>query len=557
MARKSDKDELAEDIIRRNDALKSDRGTWDTLWQQIADYVMPRKSQITTKKTEDVTGFTDDLYNMTAIRSNQVLAAGQKDYLVSGQWFAFDAPAESEDDDAKTWFQRCTEITMRELARSNFYLEVHEMFLDRGAFGTACLFLEEGRKTLLNFKKFDVGTFSIAEDADGMVDTFFRDFEMTARQAYQRFGDMAGKCIREALTSDDPRKLDQKFPFVHAVFPREDSKRNRKKQDGPNKPIASIYVNVKDRCVCRNSGYDEHPLAVSRFLTWGESPYGYSPSIEALPTVRQVNFIEKQMDALAEVAAFPRMLIPEGLDGDVDLRAGGVTIFDPNTPNAVPKEWATQGRYDVGMERIKTKDEAIREAYHVDLFQMLKQIDAGKMTAYEVAQRVAEKVAAFSPTFSRLQTEVFNPVLLRVFGMLFRAGKFGDPPASVIVDNGGELELQLPEVTLTSKLALAIKAVENNAFLQMVQILAPIAELHPDILDNYDLDKVARGVGKNLAVPTAWQRPLAEVEAMRAERAKAQAAAQAAEQAPGVAKAARDISEASPSVRKAVMGGSR
>lgn len=551
MASKTGKDEIAEDIISRNAALKADRGTWDTLWQQIADYVMPRKSQITTKKTEDITGFTDDLYNMTAIRANQVLASGQKDYLVSGQWFSYDPPSDIEDDDAKTWFQRSTEITMRELARSNFYLEVHEMFLDRGGFGTACLFLEEGRKMLLNFKKFDVGTFSIAEDADGMVDTFFREFEMTARQAYQKFGDMAGKCVCDAMKGYDPKKLDAKFQFIHAVFPREDSKRDLKKQDGQNKPIASIYVNVKDRCICRNSGYDEMPLAVSRFLTWGESPYGYSPSIEALPTVRQVNFIEKQMDALAELAAFPRMLIPENLEGDIDYRAGGVTTFDPNVPNAIPKEWATQGRYDVGMERIKTKDEAIREAYHNDLFQMLKQIDAGhEMTAYEVAQRVAEKVAAFSPTFYRLQTEVFGPVLTRVFSMLFRAGKFGEPPASVIKDEGGELHLQLPEVTLTSKLALAIKAAENNAFMQMIQILSGIAELHPEILDNYDLDKAARGIGKNLAVPTAWQRPQAEVDAIRSERAKAQQAAQAQEAAPGMAKAAKDISEASPSVRK-------
>lgn len=544
------KDPLAEDIISRNQSMRADMGTWLTLWQQISDYVMPRKSQITTKKTEDVTGFTDDLYNLTAVRANQVLASGQKDYLVSGQWFSYDPPSDIEDDDAKTWFQRCTEVTMRELARSNFYLEIHEMFLDRGGFGTASLFLEEGRKMLLNFKKLDVGTFSIAEDSDGMVDTFFREFEMTARQAYQKFGDMAGKCVVEAMKGDDPKKLDAKFQFIHAVFPREDSKRDRKKQDGPNKPVASVYVNVKDRCVCRNSGYDEMPLAVSRFLTWGESPYGYSPSIEALPTVRQVNFIERQMDALAELAAFPRMLIPENLEGDIDFRAGGVTTFDPNAPNAMPKEWATQGRYDVGMERIKAKDEAIREAYHVDLFQMLKQIDAGQMTAYEVAQRVAEKVAAFSPTFYRLQSEVFSPVLTRVFSMLYRAGKFGEPPASVIVDEGGELGLQLPEVTLTSKLALAIKAAENNAFMQMVNLLAPIAELQPDILDNYDMDKVARGVGKNLAVPTAWQRPIADVEAMRAQRAQEAQAAQAAEQAPGMAKAAKDISEASPAIRK-------
>lgn len=555
---KDGKDPLAEEVIRRNADLKSDRGSWDTLWQDIANYVMPRKSQVTNRKTEDVTGYTDDLYNLEAVRANQILAAGQKDYLISGEWFAYDPPSHlMEDDEAKTWYSRCTKIAAKELYRSNFYLEAHEMFLDRGAFGTANLFLDEGKRTVINFHKDDVGTFSIGEDCEGLVDTYFREFKLTARQCVQKFGlEACSESIRKAIEDKSAPKLDKKFAFIHAVYPREDSARQRQKVDGPNKPIASVYVCVDDRAIVRNAGYDEMPSAVSRFLKWGESPYGYSPSIEALPTVRQVNFIEQQMDALAEVSAFPRVLVPENMEGQVDLRAGGVTTFDPNTQNgAMPKEWATQGRYDIGLERVKSKNEAIREAYHVDLFHMLKQIDGGQMTAYEVAQRMAEKVASFSPTFYRLQSEVFNPVLGRLFNILYRAGRFPDPPASVVVEEAGELRLEVPEVTLTSKLALAIKAAENNAFSQMVAILAPVAELHPEILDNYDLDKVSRGIGRNLSVPAEWQRTEGDVAAIREERARAQEAAQQLEMAQGAAKAAKDASGASPALRRQLMGG--
>lgn len=552
---KGQKDEGAEQIIARYDRLKADRGTWDTLWQQIADYVQPRKSEINTQKTPDVVGWTDRIYNMTAIRANQLLASGQMDYLFSGRWFSYDAPPELEaDDEAKRWYQACTEKMMRELARSNWNLQIHEALLDRGGFGTSSLLLEEGTRNLLTFHKFDVGTFVIEEDHEGKVDTLIREFELTARQAKQKFGEEnLGPKLCEACK--DAKKRDMKFKFLHSVHPREDGEYDKTKVDGPNKPIASCYVSVDDRCVVKEGGYDEDPLGVSRYLKWGKSAYGYSPSIEALSTVRQVNFLEMNMDALAEIKAFPRVFVPEGMVDEVDMRAGGITTFDPNRQGAVPSEWGTNGEYNIGKDRIDMKDKAIREAYHTDLFQMLKDIER-QMTAYEVAQRLAEKVTAFSPTFYRLQTEVTNPVLQRAFAIAYRAGKFPEPPKSVFVNKGdGALALAVPEVTLTSKLALAIKAAENQAFGQMIQILAPLAQLDPSIMDNYDLDKASRGIGANLGVPTGWQRPIEEVQAIREQRAQVQQQAAMVEQAQGAAKAAKDASAASPEVRKQVMGG--
>lgn len=557
---KGQKDPEAEKIIARYDRLKADRGTWDTLWQQIADYVQPRKSAINTRKTEGVDGYTDNLFNLTAVRANQILASGQMDYLFSGRWFAYEPAPEIQDDEAKTYYQACSEIALRELARSNWNLEIHEALLDRGAFGTSALLLEEGTKKLLAFHKFDVGTFAIVEDHEGKVDTLLREFELTARQAKQKFGeDNLGPILCKACA--DPMKLDQKFRFLHTIHPREPGEYDPRKLDPVNKPIASCYVSVDDKCLVKESGYDEDPLAVSRFLKWGQQPYGYSPSIEALPTVRQVNFIEMNMDALAEIAAFPRILVPDSMEGDIDLAAGGATTFDPNVPNAMPKEWGTQGRYDIGKERIEMKDKAIREAFHVDLFQMLQQIER-QMTAYEVAQRLAEKVTAFSPTFYRLQTEVTNPLLLRVFNILHRAGKFPEPPPSVLRQrsrDANDVALILPEVTLTSKLALAIKAAENQSLGQVMAILGGLAQISPGAAEmaaeNYDFDVIARESARNAGLPSNWIMTEDKRDALRKAKAEAQQQAMAAEAMPGMAKAAKDISGASPKIQKQVMGG--
>jgi hypothetical protein len=553
------KDDLAEDILSRHACLKSERATWDTLWQNLADYIMPRKSQVTTRKTEGVEGFTDDIYDMTAIRANMTLAAGQLNYVTPAteRWFAFEMPEELKERGGEAgarWFQQCTEIAFRELARSNFYLEIHELYLDRGGFGTSIVYAEEGKRNTLNFQNWEVGTYSVAEDSEGIVDTVFRDFELTCRQAVQRFGianvgESVQKCFEHA--GKNPTNLDRKFEFVHAIFPREDDKRQPGKVDGPNKPIASVYVSVKDKCCVRNSGFDEMPVAVSRFLKWGKSPYGYSPSIEALPTVKQVNFIEKQMDSLAELAAFPRILIPDGLEGDVDLRAGGVTVFDPNNAGgqAVPKEWATQGRYDIGLQRVQAKQTQIEDAYHVTLFKMFAERNK-QMTAREVIERVQEKLVQFSPTFARMTTELLNPMLERVFGICFRAGKFPEPPMEVLIPTVDGVSLPLPQVSYTSKIAMAIRALENQAFMQFVEIVAPLVQVDPTVLDAVNTDKAIKGLARNLSLPVEWVRTDDEIAGLRQQRAQAQAAQAQAEQAKLLAGAAKDVSQVDPAMRQ-------
>lgn len=543
----------AKKLLARADRLKGERSNYDNLCQQIAELVAPRKSEITTQKTLGVDGWTTGLYNQTASHANGILASGQMDYLFAGRWFSFDPPPEiGADDDAKQWYQACTERTLRELARSNWPSVIHEFLLDRSAFGTAAIMAEEGVKKLLVFHKFEIGTYSIEEDHEGLVDTMFREWKLTARQAKQKFGeDNLGPKVKKS--ANDPKKCDEKFSFVHAIYPREDY--DAKKRDAENRPIASCYVCREDNCLVKEDGYYEPAAAVSRYLKWGEQPYGYSPSVEALPTIRQVNFIEMNMDALAEIKAFPRMLVPESQVDFIDMRANGVTGWDPNqSQGQKPETWGTEGEYNVGKERIDVKDKAIRERYHVDLFQMLQQIER-QMTAFEVAQRLAEKVTAFSPTFYRLQTEVVTPILSRVFAILYRAGKFPEPPQSVLVPTeGGMFALATPEVTPTSKLAMAIKAAENQAFGQLMGIMSPLAEMRPDLLDNYDLDKVVRGIGLNLGVPEDWQRDIADVEELRGARAEAAAQEQAVALAQGAAKAAKDASAASPEIRKAAMG---
>ena len=525
------KDDIATNILQRHYELVAQRATWETLWEDIARYVMPRKAGLFTKDSQPSVEDETYLFDATAVRANMVLANGQLSWMtpMESRWFSFEPPQAMEsEEEIKQWFKRCTETVHGELARSNFYTEIHELYLDRGAFGTAAIMVEQGRAHALNFTKLDIGSFAVSEDDEGYVDTITREYEMTSRQAALKFGP-------EALS--DPMKADlantksyRKFTIVHMIYPRGPGEVSYGKKDGPNKPFASIYVDKASKHVLLSSGFDEQPFFVTRYLKWKNSEcYGYSPSWTAMPEARQLNFLEKQLDSLAELSAFPRVLIPAGFDQDIDLRAAGITYFDPNNPNALPREWGTTGRYDIGMSRAEQRRTAINEAFHVDLFKMFAQLEK-QMTAREVMERSSEKLIQFSPTFARMTTELFNPLLRRVFAVLARQGKFPPPPQQLVMIGA----IPEPEINYNSRIALAIRQLENSAFIRTSEMLLPYAQIRPEMLDNYDFDEITRDMARNDGLPARWlmeEETVAQQRAQRAQQAQAAMQAEQAEQA--------------------------
>lgn len=520
--------DLADRIIRRHQEMVSQRATWETLWEEIAKYVMPRKAGMFTKSTQPSVEDETALFDGTAVRANMILANGQLSWMtpMESRWFAAEAPKPMEsEDDIEQWFKRCTEVMHEQLAASNFYTEIHELYLDRGAFGTAAILVEQGREHMLNFTKLDIGSFAVAENDEGQVDTISREYEMTARQAALKFGpDALSDPMKEDLKKTQSQR---KFTIIHTIYPRDFGEIEQGKKDGPNKPYASVYVDKNTRHVLLSSGFDEQPFFVTRYLKWKNAEsYGYSPSWTALPEAKQLNFLEKQLDSLAELSAFPRMLIPAGFDGDIDLRAAGVTYFDPNNPNALPREWGTTGRYDIGMNRAAQRREAINEAFHVDLFKMFAQLEK-QMTAREVAERASEKLIQFSPTFARMTTELFNPLLKRVFALLARAGLFPPPPEQLNMTGF----IPEPRVSYNSRIALAIRQLENAAWIRTSEMILPYVQIKPEILDNYDFDEISRDMARNDGLPARWLLDEELVAQMRAQRAQAQAEAMQMQQA--------------------------
>ena len=516
---------LACPLLERHQALSSLRLPWESLWREIADYVMPRRSPgmnggTLTPSTEKESR----LFDTTAVQANMILANGCLAWMSPQEspWFGYEPPQGRDTDGVRRWLSDATERTRQEMALSNFYTSIHEFYLDRSAFGTAALYVEPGMRHPLNVQCWPVGTFVIDEDAEGNVDTVIREFELTVRQAMQKFG---GKCSPRVqdLADQGGAKLHEKVKFLHCIYPRTREEAATGTDIQGRMPIASIYLERESKHVCRVSGYEEMPVMVSRYLEWGSglgSLYGWSPAFAALPEARQLNFLQKMMDALAEKMAFPPVMAPDELEGEIDSSAGGVTYFDRSlaATQAMPREWQTAGHYDVGLERVRERQGAINRAFHTELFQMFSQLDK-QMTAREVAERASEKLIQFSPTFSRMTVELFNPLMERIFGILLRNGKLGEVPHELVEDHGNGVGfVPVPEIHYTSRIALSLRATHSVAMQRTVELVSAVAPFSPSVIKHFDWSGAIREDALNNGMPAKFVRPLEEVnEEMEAE----------------------------------------
>lgn len=545
-----DQETKAQAIVHRQARLESDRQTITTLWSRLADYGFPFHN--INRTSSPTTSFAERIYDSTLMQANFVCASGVTTNTTpaTDRWFALEAPSQLRSrigggSEADLWFQECTEILHRELAASNFYSEILPFNAERSFYGTGNLFTEEGEESLFQFRAIPISSYDIAWSAQGRVDTVYRKWTMSARAAAQQFKpERLTPELRKAWEAENGRHKDREFTFIHAVYPRSDSERDPYRRDGANKRFASCYVCVEDKALVRESGYDEFPYAVSRWDVWPGQIWGWSPGLMEIGVIRQLNQHEKMLDLLLEKKIDPRVLVPQSMWGTVDFKAGGITPFDENNPNAKPQEWMTVGDAREGKERGDLKREEIRRAFHNDLFQMFGQLEQ-RITAYEAAQRAGEKLDVFIPVFQRLTTECLNPTLLRCFGIAFRAGYFPEPPADVFTQTrNGEPTIAIPKVAYQSRMALAIRALENRSFDTFMQRMAVLAQADPTVMDWLNQDEAVPALARNDMVPSKWIKRQKDVVALRQARAEQQQAAQTAALAESATKSAANLGTA-------------
>ncbi len=533
----------AAEVLKAYDERKSRDEYWFTWMQEIMEHCLPRRAYITYEEVTPTGTDYDQIWDTTAIESCQGLAQMMTAQLtpVGQNWVRWLPPHDLEDDEeVVSWFEDASEQALKILHRTNFYEVRHELNLDIAGPGTGAMSLMPGRNNLFNFSHLALGHFVFEEDEEGMPERMWREYPRTARQLVAEFPQAKELCpkVRDALQQDKPTL----FHVVHEVTPREEY--DPRKQDQQNMPWASCYVVREDKVVVSEGGFHEFPFMVSRFMKWGTegTVWGVSPARKAMPAIHQAHFLQEMMDELAEIAVRPRFIAPADLVGEIDLRAGGRTLASPtvlNNPNSL-REWMTQGRYDIGLDRIREKQEAIRRLFFHELWSdsLDQDLKAGKqMTATEFAGRERRQQERFVPAMARHSMDM-GPVHRRMFGMLLRANRLGEMPPALVEYAQDLGELPDPYPVYQTRLTSVLERVRLEGFDRFFERLLGAAQLDPTLVDEIDLQASIREVARWEGIEERFIRPedeVIEIAQARAAQAARQETLQAAQGAAEVA----------------------
>jgi len=504
-------------ILKRLDALKEIRSPWEPLWKDITDYVLPRRSfwdRDTTKGQKPAT----KIYDGAPLTSLQLLVDGLQGYLVSPKirWFrlVMEDSAQQEMPGVADWLEEVDDILYAEFARSNFYDSIGEFFLDAASIGTAVMFVEDDvSRRRINFSARHMKECYIAEGRNGLVDTIYREFETTNRNANQTFGDKLSKERQDEVKNQPFGKA----TIIHACFPREDY--DPEQLNGLNMPWASVYLDKEHNGLIDEGGYEVLPYLAWRWRKNSDEIYGRSPAADAINDILRANQIAKDMLEASHLSVAKPTMVPTELRGLTRLIPRGENYYTDPKKLIYPIDLAQN--YPIGLDQQQEIKEQIAAAFRAKIFLLMEQLEKGPYTATEIRERQGEKAAVLGPTIGRLNSETLIPMMDRVYRICERNGMIPEPPMALSSGGRVKVEMQGP---LAQSQKQYHESQGVNAALLFAANMAKIFGTSP--LDNVDEDELMRRGMDSAGSPQRVIRELPQVAEIRRRKAEALAAQQ-------------------------------
>ena len=508
--------ELSKKLQDNLSTLVDKRKTWEEHWQQVANYCLPRKAEVTQERSPGDKRHVV-VFDNTAISALELLASSLHGTLTSSanRWFAlrFREPSLNDMDEAKEWLGDATNKMYNVFAKSNFQQEVFECYHDLIAFGTACLLIEEDKDDVVRFSTRHIKEFYIQENEKNIIDQVYRRFKMPLGSVVNKFG-------YDNVSSDVQRKFlkepHEEIEIIHCCKPRNIYDQN--KLDKKNMPIQSIYFENKNGHIISIGGFKEMPYVIPRYLKSSTEVYGRSPAMAALPEIKVLNKMVEVMLKAAQKQVDPVLMIPDDQVslGPIRTSPGSINYYRSNSRDRIePLLIGANNQLGITMEN--QRRDSISKTFHVE--QLLISTNRN-MTATEVMQRNEEKLRILGPVCGRLQSELLQPLILRVFNVMLRRKLFSEAPQML-----NQQEIQIEYV---SPMALAQKGQELQSIMKALEVFGSISQVVP-VQDWLDESGLVKHVSSTLGLPAKLIKSDAEVSQMREQKA-AEAQQQAEQQ---------------------------
>jgi hypothetical protein len=507
-------DKRAEMICKRFDSLKADRSVFESHWQEVFEYVLPHKAEVTVKRTPGDKRNHEILDN-TAIQANELLAGFLHGFLTnpSEKWFELTSGDYrlDEDDEVRRWLQDCENRMMNVILNSNFQTEVHEMYLDLGSVGTAPMSIEEDEAQVVRFTSRPISQCVIDENYRGEIDTIIRECtEMSLNDMVAQFGEDS---LNSKMAEEFKKDPEKKYAVLHGILPREDFERAGVK---PKKmlPVVSCYVVKEHKHVLRESGFEEFPWVVPRWSKLSSEKYGRSPGMVALPEAKLINKMAETIIKGAQKVVDPPLQLPsDGFILPLNTKPGGLNYRMSGTGDRDEiKPILNDARIDFGNDVMEGVRRRIRDAFYQNELTMSTELP--QQTATEVDARMQQRNRFMGPLLGRQTVEFLRPMIDRVFSIMLRRKMFAEPPM--------KLSGRTIDVRYSSAIAQVQRANTAAAIQKALAASAQAITMDPQVADLFNGEEIVR---ENVRIYGAPQRILRDrdgIEQIRNARAQAQ-----------------------------------
>ena len=507
-------DDRAKKLIQRFDRLKSDRSVFESHWQEIRDYLLPLVQAFTGKESKGSKN-RDKILDGSGEDASELFSSGMQGLMVNPgtKWFGLRTRRRDlmNDFSVRVWLETVRERMMMvfESADSGFSTSIGQTLQETGDFGQGGILITERPGKFPLFSARPLNELHLDENHEGKIDTVFRAFEMTARQAVEHFKGKGDPGAKVAADAETVQGADKPYNFLHVIMPRSD--RMIGKINARNLPFASFWVNRDEKHLIGESGYHEFPLPIGRWRVRASEVYARSPGMRALSEVKMLQRSMRATIRAAEKTIDPPLLVPDdGVLAPIRVTDNAINYYRADMVNSrqpAIQAIRTDARPDIGEEFAEGIRIRIQRAYYNHLLQLSRD---PRMTATQVIKLDEETLRVLGPFIGRLQAELLGLVIERVFGIMLRSGMLPDAPPILA---GEDLEIEYE-----SPIAKAQRLSEVSALGQLFGVFEPLLQHNDELLDNLDADTAFSASGDRLGVPKDWFRAPDKVSAMREAR---------------------------------------
>ena len=498
-------------IIRRFEVAKQKREQFVSIWQEVADLVLPTHGGFYNLDT-DYSIYTydthPDKYDDTA--TNALVKAASAFYSYTANpatdWFSFSLISTSKKKknqmqdpysvyrllktrDVREYLDEAAQTTARYInskAQSGWHAVAQEVI----AYSTSALFIiEDPTDQLINVQPVSLKDLYLLNNVAGDVSEVYRTVPMTNEQIVQQFG-IKG-CVPDEIMDGATKDPMKDRVVLHAVYPR--IVRDPSMPDAANMPYASVWVDLQSKHILYESGFEEMPYAVARINVPAGYIYGFSPAMNVRHTIKSLNKLVKQKLTAGDLALSPSMNVPlDTYVNPLSMKPAALNYHEPDAAyRAEPMH--TIGNFQINTETIKDARDQVRQGLLIDLIEQ-----ENKDNTYQAMQEQLLQLKLMSPWQGGIEKSCLRPLVLRVFAILFRRGGIlpDMPPILQEAIKQGSVKLK---IVYESPLAKAQQHFKLSAIERVLAFAGQTAQVGG--METVNLDEMIRLYAELLGAP--------------------------------------------------------